>query len=162
MPLLLPTLTQGVLNAVRRAHTSPLSAASAWATAYANYTSTATFGPNLPVFTGLEETRFKLALLPAMSSPFAGTPSTLAAALTQAVMSFWLAPPVPVVGPVQAGTVLPIPGLAALPSVLTSIFSVPTGDHISKAASIASALDAATRTITCTVVPPPGTILPIL
>lgn len=127
-------------------------AAAAWATVYDDYCQGATFGASVPTLTG-RKAAFESVLLASLSS---GVFATVCTAFGNAVAAYWLA--VPVTGP-QTGVVPTCPGASAIAAALAALAPVATREVA--AATLAAALDTATRTCTATVSPPPGTVLPI-
>ncbi len=134
---------------------SPADAADALATAYDTYCAGALFGASAPVLTGRKATMAGT-LAGGMVVP--GAAATFAGAWATAVGAYWTA--VTVAG-TQAGVCPACPGAAALAGSLAAIFANLANTAGSCAASLATALDGATRTCTATVSPPPGTVLPI-
>ena len=160
MPLLYPALYQPLVGLFKTGTPVSALAAQQWAQAYVIYTSTALFGPNVPIFTGAEQAAFQAALLPVFVP--VGTAASVAAAIQSAVLAFWSSPPIAVAGPAQAGVVTAVPGAASLGAALTGILSNPLNTAETAAAQIATAIDIATRTAIATVAPPPGTVVPIV
>lgn len=130
---------------------SPAEAAAKLAAAYGRYAQTATAGVVPWVPTGLEERRLRGVLVVSLGPT--GSAPVVARAWAQGVTAFWFAPPV-VFG---VGAVTAVPGAALLLPTLTALFLSPRNSVVSAAASLASALDAATRTVLVTL-PPAGPV----
>lgn len=133
-------------------------AADGMAAAYFDYASAGMFGPSTPVLTSAHKDALAATLLSAIAVPAAGLPATIAGAWSAGVAAFWLA--VPVAGP-MAGATVGCPGAASLVASLTVVFANLANTAESCALSLATALHAATLTVTANVAPPPGTVLPI-
>ncbi len=127
-------------------------AAAAWAGVYDDYAAGAMFGASTPTLTG-RRAAFEAVMLASLAS---GVFVTVCTAFGNAVAAYWLA--VPVVG-AQSGTVPACPGASAIAAALAVL--APASPKDVAAATLAAALDTATRTCTATVTPPPGTILTI-
>jgi hypothetical protein len=124
------------------------------ANAYASYVSTAMFGPSIPLFTGQEKVVMKATLLAAMN-PNIPNPAGFAGAWVAGITSFWLSPPVQVVGPL-VGPVTVIPGIGALLGAMLPLLIIPSKPAALAAAGLTAAIAAATATVTATLTPPPG------
>ena len=162
MPLIPSTLQQALSAAFKSHPDSPRVAAQKFAKAYADYAQTAMALSSRPLFTGLEAKLLEVTLYSAIANPKVGTPATLAAAWATGVASFWMAPPVVFTGGqvgavLQAATVIPIitPGL-------TACFANLANTEDLAAMTMATILDAATRTVMVALAPPPGTTAPLL
>lgn len=94
------------------------------------------------------EARMKAVLMTVLANPRGGSPQALAHAWAVGVGSFWMGPP-----PVFATGVVSFPGLFALEQALTSILMMRSNTADNAASLIATALDAATRTVTVTMGP---------
>ena len=133
-------------------------AAEGMAAAYFDYASAGMFGASVPQLTSTHRDALAATLLTAIAIPAAGLPATIAGAWSAGVTAFW--PGVPVVG-AQAGATVGCPGAAALAASLTAVFANLANTAESCALSLAAALHGATMTVTASVTPPPGTVLPI-
>jgi hypothetical protein len=119
-------------------------AANKWARAYADYAQMAQADGIPPLLTGAEAFMLENTLYAVLSSPKTATPATMAAAWAAGIVSFWNAPPV-FFGPgtvVTASLAMPV----ILPLLTASFLNSRTTPEIA-AASMASTLDAATRTV---------------
>lgn len=136
---------------------SPVLAAAALAKAYVDYAkaAAATFGLAAAVVTDEHEEEFAATLLEAIELPALGLPATFAAAWAAAVGAFWTL--MPVAG-AWAGTTPNCPGASSLTGSLTTVFANLANTPASCAASLATELDTATKTVTANVAPPPGTV----
>jgi hypothetical protein len=131
------------------------------ASIYHQYAQTATAGPALPLFTGLETDALQALLTAALAVPQVGAPSVIAAAWGSGLVSYWNTPPVLFAGVSVAGSVTVAAGcLSAIP-VLTTLYLNAFNTPETAAAQMASALDIATRTVLVTLAPPPGTVVPL-
>ena len=142
--MLLPAvLLQGLASALRPSR-SPQAAAQAWGAAYAAYARAAQAAGVPWVPTGAEEARFSATLVRSMT--VGGSPSLLAGAVCDAILAFWMLPPV-VFGP---GAVTAFGGQAVLQSSLAALFSNPRNEGTIVATHAAAAMDAASRTVIVT------------
>jgi len=135
---------------------SPADAGVKIATAYYAYAQTALFGASLPVLV----TAYRDAMAATLAAAFAvpGLPPIAANAFGSALTVFWSAV---VVTGAQTGTSNGCPGAASVPAALLPVFLVPDATEEVAGMGVANALHTATLTVTATVSPPPGTILPI-
>ena len=156
------SMVSGFLEIAKNPPPSPAEAAKRYAKVYNSYAQTAMALSALPVFTGLEVIALQESLFAAMANPAAGLPATLALAWGAGLVAYWNAPPVAFVG-AQTGTVLQAAtALAIAVPALTAIFAIPLNTAQTCALGMATARILATRTITVTLVPPPGTVAPLL
>lgn len=119
-------------------------AAHKWARAYADYAQMAQADGIPPLLTGAEAVMLENSLYSVLSGPKVATPATMAAAWASGVVSFWNAPPV-FFGPgnvITASLAMPI----ILPLLTASFLNSRTTPEAA-AATMASTLDAATRTV---------------
>jgi hypothetical protein len=128
------------------------------AAAYADYASEGRFGTSEPEITELQVGALEGPLAGALTDPAAGAAATFAAAWGAGLAAFWLG--VPVVG-AQAGATVGCPGAASAPTAIAAAVSNPGNTAATAAQGIAAALHTATQTVTASVAPPPGTVLPI-
>jgi hypothetical protein len=128
------------------------------ASAYFTYAGAAIFGGSAPTIAPALRAAMGATLLGAIATPAGGSPAALAAAWSSAVATFWTA--VPVTGG-QTGATVGCPGAPGLVASLTGVYSNTGNTAAGCAQQTATALDAATKTVTAAVAPPPGTILPI-
>ena len=126
------------------------------ATAYKTYAVGGMFGASVPTITNAMRDTMKATLATGLTVP--GLPPTVAAAFAASVAAFWIA--VPVVG-AQSGATTSCPGAAALVGSLTAVFANLANTAQSCGAAVGAALHTATLTVTATVSPPGGTVLPI-
>jgi len=136
-------------------------AAQKMADIYASYAALGLFGVNKPIFTGAEKTMLANTLAAVFSLP-APNPAAWGTAWSSGLTAFWLAPPIIVTGPAQAGLVTAIPGALSLIGVLAAQTAAPSNPPPVVAAYLANALHVATLTTLATVAPPPSTIVPLL
>jgi hypothetical protein len=141
---------------------TPQQAAEMMASIYDSYAQTAMAGPALPIFPGTGKLALQNLLLPAIATPLVSVPPLLAAAWGAGLLAYWNAPPVPFVGPAVAGAVAVAAGVSLCIPLLTACYVNPANTAQSAAAQMASALDAATRTVIVAIVPPPGTTVPLV
>jgi hypothetical protein len=155
MPLNQGALRAALENVFNSDPASPAAAANALAQAYDDYASAGVFGSSIPTLTGK-----KAALASTLAGGLVvpGSAAALAGAWASGIAAYWTA--VPVAG-AQAGTTVGCPGAASLSGTLTTTFSNIGNTETSCATSLAGALHAATQTVTATVSPPPGTVVPI-
>jgi uncharacterized protein (DUF486 family) len=156
----MPLISAGLQASLFQIFTSqrqmtPRLAAQKMAKAYDNYARTAMAAASTPVITGLEAQKLEQTLYTAISNPRVGMAPIIAAAWGAGVMAYWMAPPVPFVGPqtgmvLQAATVVPI-----ITAGLTACFSNVLSTESLSAQLMSTALDAATRTVMVTLLPPP-------
>jgi hypothetical protein len=133
-------------------------AADALANDYATYASAATFGASQLEVSEAVATAMGDTLFAAISVPASGLPATFAAAWAAAVAAFWVG--LPVVG-AQSGATAGCPGAASIAATLTAVFANLANSAGVCAVALAAALHGATLTVTATVAPPAGTVLPI-
>lgn len=133
-------------------------AALALANAYRAYAADGAFGASSPVILDVQRDAMKSTLFAAIEDPTVGAPATIAAAWSAAVTAFWIG--VPVTGP-QTGATVGCPGASALVGSLTPVFANVANTAEMCANGLAAALHTATMTVTATVAPPPGTVVPI-
>lgn len=155
MPLIPATLTASLAAVLGGPSLSGAQKAQEFGTAYQTYALTATAGVLLPIYVGIEGRAMAARLTPVLGTQ-QQSPYEFARALAGGVEAFWLLPPVPFLGGVAAGSVTAFIGKAALVAAVAGILSSPTLRHEPVAAQLASALDVATRTVTVTFAPPPG------
>lgn len=141
-------------------------AAGAWADAYASYASDAFAAPLTIVPAGVEAGRATLrtALLGVFSNLSPGRTSAQAAEELQAALTaFWYLPPQTFAGSGTGLITLVPPTLSALLQTVFAANMALVGESGQKQAvdSIASAIDAWTRTIVATVTIPPGGPAPV-
>ena len=148
------SLTASILAVFKSKPKAGAIAARDLARAYQSYAALAQAGTALPLFTGTENQGLEQALLTAMN-PVSGTAASMANAWGAGINAFWLASPAPVVfsDTVNTGPVPAVPGVPALISTLTGVFSNPRNLEQTAAFQIASALDVVTRTITLVLQP---------
>lgn len=151
MPLLPTVLCQDLARALSTSAPSHGAAAAKLAAAYARYAAGATAGAFPWVPTGQEEARLRRALAAALGP--SGAPPIVGAAWVLGLTQFWLLPPVPF----APGLVTAMPGAVALAPAITTALLNPRNTSGAAAASLASALDAATRTVLVTI-PPSGPV----
>lgn len=124
--------------------------------AYESYAQWASAGGiAFPAFTGLERLKLEKTLLAVMSFPKTSTSVATATALANGVMAFWQAPPV-IFGPATPGVVTMAAGVA--PAILAPaipLLSNPSNPTELVALSLATIVDAATRTVLVTLTLPP-------
>jgi hypothetical protein len=161
MPMISRQLATSLLRIFRGLEASTPKNARKWADAYARYAKPAIAGPAIPVWTGTESSKMVPMLLSAMSAPSPSS-AVFAAALANAVETFWLLPPVVFTPPGGAGAVTAFPGKAVLIAGLTAVMSAPQPEAVA-AEAIAAQLDAASRTVVVTyaIPPAPPVIVPI-
>lgn len=133
--------------------------ADALASVYTNYAKEGRFGSSTPQIPPAKTTALAATLLAAIADPAAGSPATFAGAWASGLAAFWAA--VPVVG-AQSGAVGACPGAASMLATLSLLFANQNNSLEDGAKGLADALHIATLTVTAAVVPPPGTVLPIL
>lgn len=161
MPLIPGTLSASLVAVLGAPSQNAAQKAQEWAAAYQGYALTATAGVLLPIYVGIEGQALAARLAPVFGTR-QQSPYEFARALAGGVEAFWLLPPVPFSGGVAAGLVSAFPGKAALISAVVSILSAPNQRHEPVAGQLAAALDAATRTVTVTFAPPPGSTVTLL
>jgi hypothetical protein len=155
------SMVQAFLAIATNPPKTPKEAAHRYAVAYDSYAKTAQALGSFPVFTGLEEQALEAILFAAMSLPV-GLPITMATAWGLGVASYWNLPPVAFVGP-QVGAVLQAATASAIIiPAMTTILLIPGNPALTAALGMATALDLGTRTVTCLLTPPPGTVAPLL
>ena len=138
---------------------TPAIAADGFAAAYTTYANTGLFGASTPVIPGSATTTMAATLATSLAVP--GAAPVHAAAWSAAVLAFWSAPPIAVVGP-QVGAVTSAPGPPSITAAMTAILVNLTNTSATAAAGIAAALHAGTSGgIIATVAPPPGAMVPI-
>lgn len=140
-------------------HLGAVPAAQKMASIYATYAATGTFGPNLPVFTGLEQSVMAATLAAVFALPVPN-PAAWGTAWSAAVTTFWLSPPIVVVGPTP-GTVTACPGAGAIVGALLAQVLIPFSPAPVAAAYLAGVLHTATSTTIATLNIPPPTPTPI-
>lgn len=158
MPLVSATLGSAI-KSVFEGYPSPSGCADGLANAYYSYASAGMFGASTPTIPPANKSAMASTLQSAISDPSNGSASSFASAWASAVTTFWIG--VPVTG-AQTGATVGCPGAASLSGSLTSIFGNTSNTFQSVADDLANALHTATLTTTAAVVPPPGTVLPIL
>lgn len=161
MPLISATLSSSLTTILGAPSVSGAEKAQQIGSAYQAYALTATAGVLLPIFIGIEGRAMASRLTPVLSSTHP-TAHSFANALASGVEAFWLLPPVPFTGGVAAGLVTAFVGKSALAAAVTGIMARPTPRHEPVAIQLASALDAATRTVMVTFAPPPGSTVTLL
>lgn len=129
-------------------------AADGMAEAYADYAADGMFGSCVPAFTTQEAALAGTIL----SQGLVGTIAGFAGAWASGLAAFWAA--VPVAGGGQTGATAP-PVYPTLATELSAVLSSYPATTALAASQIAAVLHAATMTVTATVAPPPGTVLPI-
>jgi len=161
MSLISATLVSSLTTILGAPSTSGAEKAQQLGTAYQAYALTATAGVLLPIFVGIEGRVMAARLTPVLSATHS-TAYDFANALAGGVEAFWLLPPVPFTGGVAAGLVSAFIGKSALVAAVAGILATPTSLHGPVAIQLASALDVATRTVTVTFAPPPGSTVTLL
>jgi len=131
------------------------------ASAYTTYASAGLFGASAPVLLPSNTLALQVLLAQAIAVPQVGNPALFGAAWAQGLLAFWATPPPPVVG-AQVGIVTVIVGAAVVAVPITSACANLAATPRVTATLIATAVHAATLTVTATVAPPPGTILTLL
>lgn len=159
MALSQDSLAAALTATLSNTEATPEGCANAMASDYYTYAAAGTFGSSAVAIPPANQSAMASTLLAAISSPVAGSAGTFAAAWAAAVALFWTG--VPVTG-AQSGATVGCPGAALLSGSLLPILTVTAGTAASAAGGIASALHAATMTVTAAVAPPPGTTLTIL
>lgn len=137
-------LRDGLGAALARPSNTALEAAGKQAAAYGRYATGALAGVVPWVPTGTEEARLQGALLVGMVP--GGNPALLAASWAQGLAAFWLLPPA-IFGP---GVATAFGGAPLVVGGLTPLFSNPLNPASISALTMASILDAATRTVIVT------------
>jgi hypothetical protein len=155
MALVVATLQNQLIQVFGSSSDNAIQKAQQISNIYQSYASTAMAGVLLPTFLGTEAQQFLSKILPSFTNKN-GNKSQFSLSLANAVEAFWLFPPVLFAGPSVAGAVTSFPGKSALISSLNGIFATTYDKHQRVAVSIANALDTATKTITVTYAPPPG------
>lgn len=150
------TLSDGIEAVFASQPATASDAATALADAYHAYAGGALFGASTPTLTTSMRDAYASTLLGAISDPLVGLPATLAAAWGAATVAYWTA--VPVTG-AQAGVTVP-PTVPAAAGISATLANVANTESVA-AAGIALALHTSTLSVTATVAPPPGTVLPI-
>ena len=151
MALVASALATGIEGVFRARIPTSAQVGSLLGSVYGIYAQGAQAGVALPVLTGTEAARFGQVLSAALN--LMASPPTVAQAFADALQAFWLTPPVIFTDGINAGPVPAILGIPALISALTSTFAALTNTEAIAAQQIASALDAATRSIIVTLVP---------
>jgi len=153
-------LTLGLTSILQAFLPSGAIVAKQMALTYTTYAQGGQFGASLPTLTPAHTAALEGALLPALLVPQGGNPALLANAWAAGLLAFWI-PGTPVLG-AQAGAVIACAesGLVVVPMI--AAFSNITATAPLTAALMATAIHAATITTTAAVVPPPGTVLPLL
>jgi len=148
MALVSDTLETALRQVLRTKPREVSVAARGLAEAYRTYTLTAQAGAALPLFLGTEVQGLETLLKNAMRAE-SGTAVAAAQAWGSGISSFWLSSVAPVVfsDGVNVGPVPAVPGVPALVSALTALFSNGRVSEVAAARGLAQALDAATRTI---------------
>jgi len=156
MPLNVQQLTQGLAAIFKGQPKSGAEAANKIAAEYDKYCKAGMAAPGLPVFVGTEAMSLEGPLAGALGSGN-GTAASVAAAYGVGIQAYWLAPPVVFVGGPASGLATAMPGVGAAVSLITVALSNVQNTEDSAASQIATALDAATKTVlvTYTVPPPP-------
>ena len=131
-------------------------AAMAISQCYLDYAQNGTFGASVPVLDNTYRDAMAATLAAALGLP--GLAATAAAAYAAAVTTFWAV--VAVAGP-QVGTSNGCPGASALTGAIAAVFANLANTYATCGAGMAAALHTATLTVTATVSPPPGTVVPI-
>jgi hypothetical protein len=140
------------------AQPSAAAAADAMASAYDDYASGAMFGASTPQILPTAKDAMAATILAAIATPETGSPASISGAWASGVAAYWLG--VPVVG-AQSGATAGCPGAASLTASLSAVFANTANTAAICAQGMAAALHAATMTVTATVAPPAGTVLPI-
>ena len=153
-------LTLGLTTILQAMLPSGALVAKQMALTYTTYAQAGQFGASVPTLTPAHTAVLEAALVGALLLPQAGTPANLANAWAVGLLGFWI-PGTPVVGP-QVGTVIACAGSALVVAPMIAAFSNLAASAPLTAALMATAIHAATITTTATVVPPPGTVLPLL
>jgi len=157
-------LANGLAAVFKGKPSSGADAAKKIAAEYDTYCKKGQAPPGLPVFTGVEASALEGPLASAMGSPN-GSAEAVAAAFAQGLKAYWLAPPVPFSGGPATGVVTAMPGADAVIGPITSALKNTSNTEEAIGGSIASALDAATKTVLVTYstptpgTPPPATVI---
>jgi len=173
MPLVESSLNQSLRDIFEGVPSYPLDAPEAgakWASAYANYASTATAGGTLPVPLSLNGAKNTLAS--ALSAGFTAAKeaagpdglATAAAALEAAFVAFWFAPPIQfaAIPPLVTGVVsTALPGLGIALSPIFAAGVVQKASAAQQASAVAAALHAWTKTVQVTTTGPSGPNPPV-
>jgi len=154
MPLNVATLAKGLAGVFKDQPDNGALAASKIAQEYDTYCKEAMAGAALPIFTTTEKTRMEGILAGALSSSN-GQAAMVAQAFSAAIQSYWLMPPVQFSGGPIMGMVTVMPGAAAVIPAITAGLSNVQNMEDSIGQIIASALDAATKTVLVTFTTPP-------
>jgi hypothetical protein len=156
MPLVAAGL-EADIKAAFDAQGEPADTAQAIADAYEKYAKGGLAGAAPPTLTGSEKTLYAKTIESAISNPDAGNPVLFATALANGLVTFWSAPPVIFsAGPIL-GMATPPAGAAAAISVISAGLAPGNTPDVA-AKTIATALDAATKTtiVVFTAPPPPA------
>lgn len=154
MALSVATLTAELTAVFNSSPATITIAASDLATAYLTYASNATFATNVPTLTGKDSALAATIL----NTGLVGTASGFGSAWATGLATFWAAA---AVTGAQTGVTAP-PIYPTLASEITAVLQSYPATTVAAATQIAAKLHAATMTVTATVTPPPGTVLPIL
>jgi hypothetical protein len=155
MALVVATLQAALTKIFKSYPSSPKDCADQMSQAYADYAAAGQAAGEPIILTGSEKTLLAATLLQAISVPAVGNPATLAAAWSVGYTAFWMAPPVACVTPFP-GIVTLATGAPALISALTACFANLTNTPETCAATMAAALDVATKLVIVTIIVPPG------
>ena len=161
------TLKAGLANVFKSQPGSPADAARGIADAYDTYCQAGLAAPGKPIFTGAEKKAFEGIILGALSLGDKGSSAKVAEAFSTALETYWMAPPVMFSGGPATGVVTAAPGAKAIIAPLTAALSNTENTEDLIAASIATQLDIATKTVLVTYStptppagpPPPATVV---
>lgn len=154
MPVVMANLASGLANVFRSQPSSGAEAAQKITAEYDLYCKPAMAAPGLPIFTGAGKSAMEGLLAGALSSNM-GAAAAVAAAFSAGIQAYWLSPPVTFVGGPATGVVTAMPGAASVIAPLTAAFLNLANTEDTIAQAIASALDAATKTVLVTYSTPP-------
>lgn len=156
MALSQSTLKDELKSALDEYPESVADSAAALAGAYHAYAGDAEFATATPVLTGRDS-----ALASALQSGMTGTFAAFASAWSTGLTAYWTGVVVEDTEAGLSGATIPPPGAASIPAALASAFDPYPTTTASAADKLATALHTATATTTSTLVPPPGTIVPV-
>lgn len=155
MPLVVATLSTQLASVFKSRPSSGVEAAQKIADAYDAYCKTAVAAPGVPVFTGAEKMNFFGILSPALASADAGDPNVVAQAFSDALMAYWMSPPVMFVGGPASGMVTVVSGYSAIVTPIAVALKNTSNTEDSTGMQIATQLDIATKTVLVTYTTPP-------
>lgn len=151
MPLIKASMTQAFLEMAQRKPKDRAEVARKWASAYDSYASLAMTGNGGAAITAGKKSALEATLLAVLSIPI-GVPVTVASAWAAGLAAYWGGMPftpgaVPNPPFTLPGVASPPAGAAALVPALTALYATPNPENVF-AEMQATALDAATRTVT--------------